>query len=511
MKKEKIEKKVDIKEEEPVYEPRTDFQELVNDLGIDETFTVLHRKQTKFNKFVNNVPLYDHYNIMVDLLLLPETPKGFKYLLTAIDLGNNLIDFEPMKTKTSKEAISALLKIFKRKYVKEPKYSISSDNGTEFKSDFDKFCKDNNIMHKFSMPYNHSQAAPIESVNKLLSRILLGYLNGLEIETKEEQTDWTPILNQARTALNKSRERKDLKKMREKQSMFELGKAGEPEYSVNDYVHYKLPRPFSALGVPQNTAVFRSGDTRYSTTSHRIEKIITMSDSPYYRYVLSDLPRVSFAAEQLIKSDKQYETMLVKKIWNKRKRGKKVEYLVWFKGQLKANSVWLPKEQLIDDGLSQEVDEYEGGLEEINNKKPSTKKKIKGGSIPSNVYEVFNFLPKDAVIFLLFIFGFAVTETLIAVQIGEIDNPNLRRDIAIIMHMSRNERRRVAAEVVQENNLNQQQVEQVVQLGRDIEANVSDSELPSLESALESIVSDDSSSLPSSLFDLSLDSDSTSS
>ena len=90
-----------LKIDEPIkpltnYKPKTAFQKLVNKIGINEEFTIQHQKDTQYNRYVNNIPLYPNYNIMLDSLELPKVKVNknisYKYLLTAIDLGTNKID-----------------------------------------------------------------------------------------------------------------------------------------------------------------------------------------------------------------------------------------------------------------------------------------------------------------------------------------------------------------------------------------------------------------------------------
>ena len=66
-----------------------------------------------------------------DLLFLPDD-QGFKYLLVCADTNNNSVDAEPLKQKTAKAIIIGFNSIFKRKYLKEPKFSIETDPGGEF-------------------------------------------------------------------------------------------------------------------------------------------------------------------------------------------------------------------------------------------------------------------------------------------------------------------------------------------------------------------------------------------
>ena len=351
-------KKKDVKQSEKpeIYTPRTSFQQFVKDvIDVDETFTLQHKKQKKFNKFVNNVPLYEGYNIMVDLLMLPETPSKHRYLLTALDLALNTCDFEPLKTKTAKECLKGLKAIFAREYVKKPEYTLSSDNGGEFKAEFDDYLKDNEIYHKFAQPYRHSQNAPIEALNKQLGRIINGYINNVELKTQKPFSDWVPLLDKIRKPLNDRRKR-NLQKLRDERPFF--NDQVKPEYEIGEHVHFKLDRPYSALNKPQSTTNFREGDMIYSPTIHKIVKILTFNDQPYYRYVLSHKPKVSYSSEQLMRATREVETFLVKQIWGKKKVKGTVYYLVWWKGYLKKDSTWEKQSTLEEDGLNDEIEEY---------------------------------------------------------------------------------------------------------------------------------------------------------
>ena len=77
------------------------MENLIKKLKIDETYTKA-RKQKVFNKVKDNVPHVEDCNFMADLLLLPETKKGFKYLLVVVDLVNDDFDIEQLTNKDSK-------------------------------------------------------------------------------------------------------------------------------------------------------------------------------------------------------------------------------------------------------------------------------------------------------------------------------------------------------------------------------------------------------------------------
>jgi hypothetical protein len=55
------------------------------------------------------------FNYMSDLIELPQTDKGFKWLLVVMDLATNLFDIEPMKNKTAETTLNSFKAIIKRK------------------------------------------------------------------------------------------------------------------------------------------------------------------------------------------------------------------------------------------------------------------------------------------------------------------------------------------------------------------------------------------------------------
>ena len=74
----------------------------------------------------------------------------------------------------------------------------------------------------------------------------------------------------------------------------------EPKYKVGRYVYRYLDHPNNALGKNQPTAQRRQGDYNFKRVARRIEKVVTMgARGPTYRYVLEDLPNVSYTENQL--------------------------------------------------------------------------------------------------------------------------------------------------------------------------------------------------------------------
>ncbi len=132
-----------------------------------------NKERKIFTKYKDTVPPHPNYNIMMDLVELPNASHGYKYLLVVVDLcGNGHFDIEPLKTKSPTSCLKAIETIFKRPYIHKPYFSIVTDGGTEFKEIFDKFMLENGIYHKVTVPKRKTQNAVVESLNRVLVRII---------------------------------------------------------------------------------------------------------------------------------------------------------------------------------------------------------------------------------------------------------------------------------------------------------------------------------------------------
>jgi hypothetical protein len=97
------------------------LKQLKQNLNIYETFAKpIRTKNTIINDHVksNTFPEQD-YNLMADLLHLPTTKTGFKYLLVVVDLWSNEVEAEPLKNKDADDVLNGFETIFKRKIIKK--------------------------------------------------------------------------------------------------------------------------------------------------------------------------------------------------------------------------------------------------------------------------------------------------------------------------------------------------------------------------------------------------------
>ena len=314
---------------------------------MDETYTKLHNK-VKYDNVKANIPPLEDYNFQADLLMLPETSKGFKYLLVVVDLWSDEFDCEPLKTKEPTNVLKGLQRIFKGKYLKKPYATLGTDGGTEFKGVFHSYLYENSIFHKVGMPYRHKQQGNAENLNRLLGRFLNNYMNKMEEETKKTYTEWTDILPQLITELNLIRKRPDENPFTYNYAQPNFDK--KPKYKIGDLVYYKLDAPLNHLGHREG-GKFRQGDLRYNKFEPR--KIIRVLFYPKnIRYMLENMHRVSYTEDELLPANNETGSKYkVRKIIGRKTEQGIIKYLVWWSGYLKKDATWEPKTELIKDGV----------------------------------------------------------------------------------------------------------------------------------------------------------------
>ena len=197
--------------------------------------------------------------------------------------------------KTPEDALKALKKILTREYIPDIKASLRTDAGTEFKGIFHKWLYDENILHRVAIPNRHQQLANVENLNKLLGRLLNGYMNSKEEETGRVYKQWTDVIDIIREDLNEIRHREDGDPQYD---LITPPTDAKPKFKINDVVFFKSEKPRNALGQVQPTNNFREGDFRYDITNpKKIKQIV------YYpkniRYILDGKNNVSYTAPEL--------------------------------------------------------------------------------------------------------------------------------------------------------------------------------------------------------------------
>lgn len=139
--------------------------------------------------------LFNHFNIdkpyemiQLDTLYITED-KGYKLILTAVDVASRYKWAKPLKSTKAKDALSA----FKSMKIPLKKVKvINVDKGVEFQKEFAAFIKKNNIELQVNTPGSH--LAFVERFNGLLSQKIFDLQYRKELKTKKPNTEWMSIL-----------------------------------------------------------------------------------------------------------------------------------------------------------------------------------------------------------------------------------------------------------------------------------------------------------------------------
>jgi hypothetical protein len=281
------------------------MDKILKKLGINEEHSRPVRIKKTFNQVKQNVPHIANYNFMADVLFLPTTKKKNKYLLAVVDIATNACDFEPMKDKSSESILSSFQKIIKRNYLDAPYASIRTDDGSEFRGEFEKWMRSENILHKIAEPGRHKQVGNVEILNRDLGRLLNGYMNSIEEKTGKVFREWDTVLPLVRKMLN---EHRTIPEGDPFTDVYEIPNVDiEPKYKIGDIVYRIADEPLDALGKKQPTKNFRMGDYRWDLTPRKIVKILRYSGNVQIRYMLDRLKNVSYAEWEVKPAKEQRE------------------------------------------------------------------------------------------------------------------------------------------------------------------------------------------------------------
>ena len=348
------------------------MQELMKKMLIDETYT--KPIKYKYPKVKDNIFPKNGYNYEADILELVQTSGGYNRLLCVVDMYSNYCDFEPMKTKTSTEVLKAFKTIFKRGIVTMPKASIRTDSGSEFKSVVDKYMHDNNILHLWALPERHKMMGNVENLNKIVARFLMTYLQNKTMELNKDYYEWTDIIDELRHNINDAKKHpKDVNL--NKYVPPEINMDQPPKYKINDLVFRRLEVPLNKFSRKLHNTNFRQGDNRFELIPRKVLQVLAYSSPNPWRYILNELPNVSYAEAELIPAKNETEEkFIVRKIIGKKTEKKIIYYLVWWKKKLKKDATYEPRSKLLEDNLDEYIKEYEDDIK-VKRKKKRLKEK----------------------------------------------------------------------------------------------------------------------------------------
>jgi hypothetical protein len=124
-----------------------------------------------------------------DLIVMPRTPKGHKYIYAEVDIYSRLLAAVPLKSRLSTTTAEAVRKLHKWGTPKFKPKSLRTDQGSEFFGAFKKYCDDNGIRLTFGIPGNHNDTAVIDAAIKQLERLLFRWMD------VTGRKDWNTVLD----------------------------------------------------------------------------------------------------------------------------------------------------------------------------------------------------------------------------------------------------------------------------------------------------------------------------
>lgn len=233
-----------------------------------------------------------------DLIYLP-WDNGYKYALVVVDPATRLTDAYPLKKHDPPQVVKGFKAIYKRGPLRRPTVMMQTDQGSEFKGEFNKYVTDDlKIVHKYGRAGRSRQQAFAESHNGVISKLISAYETSQEVLTNEVNREWVDILPEIISFMNGYMKR-------------DPPSADDPEFSEptckgntcdmlkeGTKVRVILDKPKNVLGEKQS-GKFRVGDARWESEVRTIVQQIVKPGQPPL-YLVSGISDTAYTKAQLL-------------------------------------------------------------------------------------------------------------------------------------------------------------------------------------------------------------------
>ena len=171
---------------------RTDVSAFIKQQQIPQLTDVFKHRTNKpiVASYPNEIWCLD----LIDMSMYETKNRGFRYIMTTIAVFARKIFLEATKVKEALVTSRALDRVTRRADV-TPKYIIC-DNGTEFKGDFETFCKAHEITIRRNRPYSPEANGIVERANKEIRKLLRN------INLENENNNWIDHLRRVEDLRN---------------------------------------------------------------------------------------------------------------------------------------------------------------------------------------------------------------------------------------------------------------------------------------------------------------------
>ena len=133
-------------------------------------------------------------NVSIDTIYMPESTRGYKYLLVIIDSFSRYLDLYPIEDLTALRALSCFLQFTSN--FGTPSH-VCCDNGSQFLGIFREFLGLLRVNHITTHPYSHQENGIVERANKEI----LTTLRALVLERRLSD-DWDILCHVAKRIIN---------------------------------------------------------------------------------------------------------------------------------------------------------------------------------------------------------------------------------------------------------------------------------------------------------------------
>ena len=337
---------------------------------LNQLFAIPKKEPTKLSAHIYN---FEEDNThQADILFLPHDTVGKKkyaYALIVVDVATGDTDGEPLLFQegwngpTSEDVSQAIVKIYKRKILSKPKLLVT-DSGQEFQDEpFQEFLEKNVIGWKRAVGGRHRQVGMVERRNYTIGRAIMMRQHAESMITQQETRHWVKYFPDLMKAVNtrfshKPLDDKDLYKKygdpwKEDQKILPIG--------TKVRVQLMEPKDFKERGIKGH---FRAGDIRYGQDIYKIVSYYFDPHAPVLYKLNQKLKKhqhVAYTRQQLqvVKDDEMDVSakelgvkipddgeFAIKKLIDKRTRGNRTEYKVFWRGYPLTDATWLYKSKI---------------------------------------------------------------------------------------------------------------------------------------------------------------------
>ena len=277
---------------------------------------------------------------LVDLQSLSRWNRGYKYLLTCIDILSKYAWVVPLKTKTGSELVKAFTKIFQQ--CRKPD-KLQTDAGTEFKNKTcQTFLKQHHVHH--FVTYNETKAQVVERFNRTLKQMMW------RLFTTGSSYHYLDKINDIVNGNHNQTFHRSIKMKPSEVTVMNSQQVWRTIYGKqSSSVNYKF-KVGDQVKISKHKRVFeKSYLPNWSEETFTVAQRIAR-DPPVYKLKELDgeLIKDTFYETELQKVIEPKDHLFrVQKVLRRRGKGGQAEVLVHWKGWPKKYDSWIPARQLV--------------------------------------------------------------------------------------------------------------------------------------------------------------------